>query len=75
MTADATGVGKEIELNPFRIQRRAPNAKSEETMQALRVRRFQQWSQALDETEREIKVYLDRNAEKERRLRRTCSKL
>ena len=75
-TADAVNVGKEIELNPFRMSRRVPSAKSEDVLRALRIDKYQQWSRVFKEIETTINRYCDNDAEQRRMsVRRMGNKL
>ncbi|CAO1597574.1 hypothetical protein XANCAGTX0491_001381 [Xanthoria calcicola] len=75
-TADAVNVGKEIELNPFRVSRRVPSAKSKDVLRALRIDKYQQWSRVFQEIETTIKPYWDKDAEASRMsVRRMGNKL
>ncbi|KAL8650081.1 MAG: hypothetical protein Q9210_004032 [Variospora velana] len=64
MTSDAVAFGKQVELNPFRMQRRSPHAQTEEAIEALRLASFHRWSQVLQEMEGEIARYWDKTAER-----------
>lgn len=73
---DGVKAGKEIELNPFRVSRRAPSAKSEDVLQALRIDKYQQCSRVGQEIETTIDRYWDKDAEARRMsVRRMGNKL
>ncbi|KAI4234927.1 MAG: hypothetical protein L6R40_006595 [Gallowayella cf. fulva] len=75
ITADVVAFSKEIELNPFRIQRRAPNARREDVLEAMRIEKFHEWRRILEAVEVELNMYWNQKAEKKLKRRQAGSRL
>lgn len=68
LTADVLSFGKKVDLNPFRICRRAPNAESQDVLEALRTEKFGEWNGILDGMLEKMNYHRER-VEDERRER------